>query len=48
MDNNIEIKRNYKIFSREKLIRLAGNSIAVPVLEHIFKQIYYIYRNIVE
>ena len=48
MDNNIEMKRNYKFFSREKLIRLAGNSIAVPVLEHIFMQIYYIYRNIVE
>lgn len=48
MDNNIEMKKNYKFFTREKLIKLAGNSIAVPVLEYIFKQIDYIRNNILD
>lgn len=39
MDNNFFIKSNSLFFTREKLIKLAGNSIAVPVLEEIFKQI---------
>jgi len=39
MDNNIEIKKGIKIYTREKIIKLAGNSIAVNVLEEIFRQV---------
>ncbi len=39
MDFNFKTRKNSNFFSRERLIKLAGNSIAVPVLEYIFKQI---------
>lgn len=39
VDNNFEIRKNRTILPDSKLIRLAGNSIAVPVLESIFKQV---------
>jgi DNA (cytosine-5)-methyltransferase 1 len=36
IENNPNIKSNTQLFSREKLIRLAGNSIVVNVLESVF------------
>lgn len=38
MENNIKFANDRKILTNAKLIRLAGNSIVVPVLEAIFKQ----------
>jgi DNA (cytosine-5)-methyltransferase 1 len=37
--NNPEIHKNTKLFPRDKLIRMAGNSIPVKLLEGIFLQI---------
>ena len=37
--NNFNANNRRKFFTQEKLIRLAGNSIVVPVLEAIFNQI---------
>ncbi len=37
--NNPEIHRNSKLFPRDKLIRMAGNSIPVKLLEGIFLQV---------
>ena len=37
--NNPEIQANKKLFTRDKLIRMAGNSIPVKLLEGIFYQI---------
>ena len=37
--NNPEIRKNSKLFPRDKLIRMAGNSIPVKLLEGIFYQI---------
>lgn len=39
INNNLISKTNSLFFYRDKLIRLAGNSIAIPVLEQVFKQI---------
>ena len=39
IDNNVSVKSNYPIFTKQKLIKLAGNSIVVDILEEIFKQI---------
>ena len=36
---NFNARKGRKFFTQEKLIRLAGNSIVVKVLEEIFKQI---------
>ena len=41
---NYEYITGNKLFSNEKLIKLAGNSICVDVLEAIFKQIIEINR----
>lgn len=38
MENNFKISGNRKMLSSSKLIQLAGNSIVVPVLEVIFRQ----------
>ena len=38
MDNNIIFENERKILPNSKLIRLAGNSIVVNVLEKIFEQ----------
>ncbi len=46
VDNNFETRANTQFFTREKLVKLAGNSIVVPVLEKIFEQIDYINKNI--
>lgn len=46
IDNDFKVRANTTFFGREKLVKLAGNSIVVPVLEHIFKQIEYINENI--
>lgn len=48
MKNNIEVAVGRKILPQSKLIRLAGNSIVVQVLESIFKQIDYINKNLLE
>lgn len=45
LDNNFSNKNNNKFFSNSKLTKMAGNSIVVPVLEEIFKQINYINDN---
>ena len=37
--SNFEIRKNSKMFTRDNMIKMAGNSIAVNVLEAIFKQI---------
>lgn len=37
--NNPEVRRNSKLFPRDKLIRMAGNSIPVKLLEGVFYQI---------
>ena len=42
VSNNPQIAKNRRLYSTEKLIKLAGNSIVVDVLEAIFKQIMYI------
>lgn len=42
MANNIPISNNRKILSNSKLLKLAGNSIVVNVLEEIFAKMYYI------
>lgn len=39
LKNNTEVHKNSKIFPRDKLIRMAGNSIPVKLLEGIFYQI---------
>ena len=39
IENNFHLTKSRKIFSNGKLIKLAGNSIVVDVLEVIFKQI---------
>ena len=39
VENNVEVKKNRLLFTREKLIKMAGNSIVVDVLEAIFRQI---------
>lgn len=46
LDNNFENNKRGLFFSDAKLIKMAGNSIVVPVLEEIFKQINYINDNI--
>lgn len=47
IDHDFYIKNNYKFFTREKLIKMAGNSIVVDVLEEIFKQVSFIKDNII-
>ena len=46
MDNNFVTKGSQMFFTREKLIKMAGNSIVVNVLESVFKQINEINVNI--
>ncbi len=46
IDNDYMTRRNSSFFTREKLIRLVGNSIVVNVLVEIFKQVDYISENI--
>ncbi len=46
MDNDILTRGKNKVFTRGNLLRFAGNSIVVEVLEAIFRQIYYINDNI--
>ena len=38
LENNIKLRGNKKLFTNAKLIKLAGNSIVVPILEAIFSQ----------
>lgn len=42
ISNNPQMTKNRKLYSTEKLIKMAGNSIVVDVLEALFKQIMYI------
>ena len=37
--NNPEVHKNSRLFPRDKLIRMAGNSIPVKLLEGIFYQV---------
>ena len=45
INNNFTTSRSSQFFTRDKLNKMAGNSIVVNVLEEIFKQIDYIDRN---
>ena len=46
IDNNFNTRKNELFFTRDKLYKMAGNSIVVNVLEQIFKQLIYIDKNI--
>lgn len=46
LENNVEIRRDKLFLSDSKLHQLAGNSIVVDVLVHIFKQMEDIQKNI--
>ena len=46
INNNFLINKRGSIFTRDKINKMAGNSIVVNVLEEIFKQIDYIDKNI--
>lgn len=48
VDSNFLIARNKRFFTYNKLYKLAGNSIVVNVLEHIFKQVDYVNNNILQ
>ena len=48
MKHNVELRKERRIFAREKLIKLAGNSIVVQVLEEIFLQILFIKKHILK
>ncbi len=39
IDNNFLINKSKKFFTKDKLIKMAGNSIVVPVLEQVFSHI---------
>ena len=39
IENNFDVAKNRKLFSESKLIKMAGNSIVVNVLEAIFMQV---------
>lgn len=39
MMNNVQVKKDLKLFTRDKMIRLAGNSIVVNVLQAVFRQV---------
>lgn len=47
MDNNITIGKNRPMFSMGKLIKMAGNSIVVNVLEAIFAQVDFVNNHII-
>ena len=38
LQNNVELKQGTFAFTRDRVIRMAGNSIAVNVLEYVFRQ----------
>ena len=46
IDNNFKTKRGSYFFTRDKLNKMAGNSIVVYVLEQIFKEVYEINNTI--
>jgi DNA (cytosine-5)-methyltransferase 1 len=46
IQNNVQKKLNGMLFTRDKILRLAGNSIAVNVLEAVFTQLMLIRRDI--
>lgn len=48
IDNNFQARKGEMFFTRDKLYKMAGNSIVVNVLEEIFKQIIYIEKNILK
>ena len=39
MENNKEVRPGVNLLNNSELIKLAGTSIVVPVLEEIFKQV---------
>ena len=39
MSKNVELKKGTMAFTRDRIIRMAGNSIAVPVLQYVFQQV---------
>ncbi|MFY2153811.1 DNA (cytosine-5-)-methyltransferase [Mammaliicoccus sciuri] len=47
MNNNIKVSSNRYFLSNSKLLRLAGNSIVVNILEEIFTELIHIKQNII-
>ena len=45
LKNNFSVSARGSVFTRDKMNKMAGNSIVVNVLEEIFKQIDYIDKN---
>ena len=48
IDSNFQARKGEMFFTRDKLYKMAGNSIVVNVLEEIFKQLIYIDKNILQ
>ncbi len=48
IDNDFNINSGKKFCTREKLVKMAGNSIVVNVLQEIFKQVEYINKNYIQ
>lgn len=48
LENNFQVDKRKQTLGTGKLLKLAGNSIVVPVLEKIFEQIIYIKDNILD
>lgn len=48
IDNNFKSRKDEMFFTRDKLYKMAGNSIVVKVLEEIFKQVIYIEKYILQ
>lgn len=46
IDNNTESRKGSKFFSNDILVKLAGNSIPVKILEQVFVQINYLFNKI--
>lgn len=46
IDGNFMKNVSHKFFTENKIVKMAGNSIVVPVLEEVFKQIIYIDKQI--
>ena len=46
IDNNMESRKGSKFFSNDVLVKLAGNSIPVNILEQVFIQINYLFKKV--
>lgn len=48
VDNNMIVSKSRKMLSHSKLLKLAGNSIVVNILEEIFSELLYLHYNFLE